>query len=206
VLVNFPFSEYGPTGRHIAGGWKYLAQKHILRRHWKPGEFFNALFLDEFQESVTEMDARYLAQCRSHGGAMFALTQTIHSEYGSIDGHAGHHKADQLLANFGCHIYHLVDAKTAQFASELLGQRRELFINTSIQLGKEEMFDILLGRMQATVSANETYQPVLQPRVFMSDLRTGGPHNGYCVDGIVIRPGEPFRNNENWLWVSFRQR
>jgi hypothetical protein len=203
ILINFPFANYGPTGRFIAGDWKYRVQKHILRRHWKPGDYWNVMILDEYQESATECDPRYLAMCRSHGACMFCLTQTIHSEYAAIGGQ-GHHKADQLLSNFGLHIFHTVDAQTAAYASGLLGQQRETFINSSpktdMSIGEE-----LFGTGGCSMSISESYQPVLQPAVFMSGLRCGGPPS-YCVDGIVIRSGEPFSNGENWQLVSFSQK
>lgn len=208
VLVNFPFTgdgrnPGGPTSRFIAGGMKYLWQKHILRRQWDPAGYFNVMIMDEYQESATELDARYLAQCRSHGGCLFCLTQTIHSEYSAIGG-AGHHRADQLLSNFGLHVYHTVDPQTAQFASALLGQRREDFVvltpQTPASLGDE-----IFGMAPMGISVNQQYCPTLQPAAFMAGLRCGGPPD-YCVDGIVIRGGERFANGQNWLFMSFPQR
>ena len=154
ILINFPFANYGPTGRFIAGDWKYRVQKHILRRKWKPGGFWNVMILDEYQESATEFDPRYLAMCRSHGGCMLCLTQTIHSEYGSIGGQ-GHHKADQLLSNFGLHIFHTVDPHTAAYASKLLGQRRETFINTSPQ-SDLDIGDEMFGFGHCSMSMSES--------------------------------------------------
>jgi type IV secretory pathway TraG/TraD family ATPase VirD4 len=202
VLVNFPFSDYGPTGRFIAGGFKYLWQKHVMRRHWDPAGYFNVMILDEYQETATALDARYLAQCRSHGGCLFCLTQTISSEYAAMG--PTKHRADQLLSNFGTHIYHTVDAATAKFASELLGQRRESFASFQ-QREEKEMGEEIFGNAGLTGSFNESYQPVLQPAALMSGLRCGGPPD-YCVDGIVIRSGECFSNGENWLKVAFSQR
>lgn len=202
ILLNFPFSRYGPTGRFIAGGFRYMCQKHILRRQWKPGDFWNVMTCDEFQESVTEFDAKYLAQCRSHGGCLLTLTQTINSEYSAMP---NKHKADALLSNYGLHIYHTCDADTAKFASNLLGQHREVFVNYSpkqdVSMGEE-----LFGAGGGSGSISESYQAVLQPRAFMTGLRSGGPGNDYCVDSIVIRPGEVFRDGNNWQFVSFPQR
>ena len=200
ILINFPFSSYGPTGRFIAGGWKYKLQKHILRRQWKPADFWNVLVLDEYQESATEMDARYLAQCRSHGGAMFCLTQTVNSEYAAMGG-KGQHRADQLLSNFGHHIYHISDPATAKFASSLLDQRRETFVSCSSHR-RQGLGEDIFGEQQNNGSISESYQPILQPSFFMTDMRTGGPPH-YCVDGVVIRVGERFRNGENWIKVAF---
>jgi TraM recognition site of TraD and TraG len=204
VIVNFPVSEDGPTGRFIAGGFKYLWQKHVLRRHWNQ-QFFNVMVLDEYQESATEFDARYLAQCRSHGGAMFCLTQTIHSEYATMSGHGHHHRADQLLSNFGTHIYHTVDSATAKFASDLLGQHRESFVSFS-QKPDMSVTDEIFGNAGMSSSFSESYQPQLQPHLLTTGLRNGGPENRYIVDGVVIRLGVPFRNGLNYQVVNFSQK
>jgi hypothetical protein len=199
-LINFPFSIYGPTGRYLAAGWKYKLQKHVLRRKWTPGNYWNVLVCDEMQESVTDFDSRYLAQCRSHGGCVFALTQTINSELSQL-GHQA--KVRALLGNYGLHIYHLCDADTAQYASGLLGQQRESFVSMSPLPEKDDDY---FAPPEYSFSISEQYQAVLQPRVFMSGLRTGGSQNDYCVDGVVVRPGEPFRDGNNWQLVSFRQK
>lgn len=205
-FINFPISTYGPTGRYINAGWKYKIQKHILRRTWDTAGYFNVLFCDEFQESMTSLDANYLLQARSHGGCLVALTQTIHSEYSQLGGQAGQHKADMLIGNYGLHIYHLSDPKTAQYASDLLGQRREIFVGVTPGTPRATFGGEIFGNNPASFSISQQYQPVLQPRVLMSGLRTGGPANGYVVDGVVIRTGEPFRDGNNYQFVEFYQK
>ncbi len=204
-LIHLPFSVYGPTGRFVAGGLKYKIQRHILKRKWNPTGYFNVLLLDEYQESCTDFDATYLSQCRSHGGCMLALTQTVHAEFGRMGGHAGHHRVSQLQSNFGTHYYFLSDPATAKAASELLGMRREIFITASIP-GGDEPWDMIFGRSKASASVSEQYQPILQPSVLQSRLRTGGPENDYCVDSVAVRPGHPFKSGENYQFVTFKQR
>ncbi len=69
---------------------------------------------------------------------------------------------------------------------------------------KSPMWNVVSGNAKVSVTVNEQYQPVLQPAVFLSGLRCGGPpHN--TVDGIVMRTGTPFSNQENFLKVSFKQ-
>jgi hypothetical protein len=172
-----------------------MCQKHILRRKAKPGDFWNVMILDEYGESITEFDAKYLAQCRSHLGCALTLTQTINSEYAAMGGNR--YKANQLLGNFGTHIFHVSDAETAKFASALLGQQRESFVSYQPKEGTslgEEMFGMGCG----TGNLSESYQPILQTSAFLNGLRSGGPQNNYCVDGIVIRLGEPFRTGNNY--------
>ena len=122
-------------------------------------------------------------------------------------GQGGEHETDALLTNFGQVVVHtLGDAKTARHFSDILGQRREIFVGTTSQPRGEELFDILMGRLQMSLSISEKYEPVVQPAVFLRGLRQGGPQNGNMVDGVVIRSGEPFRaSGENYLITSFRQ-
>jgi hypothetical protein len=204
-FINLPFSSEGATGRYIAGGWKYKLQKHILRRRWNPEGYFTVLWCDEFQESMTSFDANFLVQCRSHGGGLIALTQTIHSEFSQMGGDAGQHKANMLLGNFGLHIFHLSDPTSAQFASSLLGQYERSKISFSPPETRTPKADIFEG-VEAKCNISTEWQPILQPNVLMSGLRTGGAANGYLVDGVVIRPGMPFRNGNNYQIVAFSQK
>jgi len=116
-----------------------------------------------------------------------------------------HHTTMALLTNFGTTILHTIgDSETARFGSDKLGQRRETFVSPSSP-GNEDLYDRLMGLSNMSVSLNESYQPVLQPAVFMTGLRFGGPENGYMVDGIVIR-AQPFKTGERYQLVSFSQR
>ena len=64
-----------------------------------------------------------------------------------MHGKGGHHEADSLLTNFGHVVVHTVgDAKSAQYASGILGNRRELFIGTSS--GNASMWDVLSGKSE----------------------------------------------------------
>ena len=75
-----------------------------------------------------------------------------------------------------------------------------------MQPGQEELYDVLMGRSHVSVNVSEHYEPVIQPAVFLSGLRSGGEKNGKIVDGVVIRSGEPFRySGENYLITGFRQ-
>jgi hypothetical protein len=132
---------------------------------------------------------------------MFCLTQTIASEYAVMSGAGHHHRADQLLSNFGLHIYHTVDPKTAKFAAELLGMRRERFVSVTPK-ADPSVADALFGT-DAGWNMSESYQYVLQPSAFTSGLRSGGKSG--LVDAIVIKLGEPFSTGENFHFHTFRQ-
>lgn len=202
ILVDMPISRHGASGAMVNGLWHLATQRHILRRHAADKRKTTVLWIDEFQNHLNSFDPQFLAECRSHGGCMVVLTQSLHSYYAALKGDdAAEHAANSLLTNFAHRIFcSLGDAKSAEWASGLLGQRLETMIGGSMAL-EESMYDTLMGRTKFTGSFNQTYQPVLQPNVFMHGLRTG---SGGVADAIVIRP-ERFSNGQNFLKVAFER-
>jgi hypothetical protein len=207
LLVNMPIVPGDATAAFVNTAVRYAVQRHILRRKAGESDPLIAIFCDEFQKVANSYDSAFLAEARSHKGCLIALTQSMHALYANLHGHGGEHQTDALLTNFGHVVFHTVgDAKTAEYASSLLGRRRELFISTSLAPANERMYDVLMGRAQVSVSCNESYEPVLQPSVLLSGLRCGGPPD-CVVDGVVIRSGKPFHTtDENYLITSFKQR
>ncbi len=104
--VNMPIHEYGDSGRVVLAGCKYLTQRYILRRHAKPGDCPIVLWCDEAQNVCNSFDATFLAECRSHLGAMVWLTQSIDSYYAAMGGASGTHRVNALLGNFLTKIVH----------------------------------------------------------------------------------------------------
>jgi hypothetical protein len=206
-FLNAPIVPGDQTSVVLNTAVKYAVQRHILRREAGPQSPLLAIISDEFQKVANSYDAMFLAECRSHKGFLIAATQSIHSMYANIHGKGGEHQTDSLLTNFGTVIIHsLGDAKSAQYASSLLGNHREIFINTSMQPRDEELFDVIMGRTQASVSCSEKYEPLIQPSVFQTGLRCGGTENGNIVDGVIIRSGRPFSTGKNYIIASFKQR
>jgi type IV secretory pathway TraG/TraD family ATPase VirD4 len=200
LLIDLAVSREGASGALVNAAWKLLVQRQILRRHAGSGSAITVIWVDEFQNHVNSGDARFLAECRSHRGCMVVLTQSLHSYYAALKGgHAAEHQANALLTNFAHRIFcSLGDAKSAEWASGLLGKRLETMIGGSMA-PEESMWDTLMGRTKFTGSFSQHYEPVLQPNVFMHNLRTG--RDG-VADAIVIRP-EPFSNGQNFLQVAF---
>ena len=206
LLINLPPSEWGDIGNFINAGWKYLTQRHVLRRHAEPGDRINVIWCDEAQQFVNSFDSHYLAQCRSHYGSMVFLTQSLHSYYTALKGTAGRHQANGLLTNFHHKIFHAVgDEETATWASGLIGKDLQTFIGGSMD-PQVDLFDTFMGRSRFNGSFSQHFEHVLQPNVFMNGLRTGGSANRYVVDAIALKSGEPFANGKNWMWTSFSQR
>lgn len=200
LLIDMPVSRYGQSGALVNAAWKLMAQRHILRRYSPPGSPIAVIWVDEFQNHLNSWDPKFLAECRSHRGCMVVLTQSLHSYYAALNGgQAAEHQANALLTNFAHRIFcSLGDAKSAEWASGLLGKRLETMIGGSMA-PEESMWDTLMGRSKFTGSFSQHYEPILQPNVFMHNLRTG---RGGVADAIVIRP-ERFSNGQNFLQVAF---
>ncbi|EAQ78966.1 type IV secretory system conjugative DNA transfer family protein [Blastopirellula marina] len=206
VLIDMPPSEWGDIGLFIAGGWKYLAQKAVLRRAADARSNVVTIWADEAQQFVNSFDAQFVSQCRSHRGCMAYLTQSLHAYYAALPGEAGRHQADSLLTNFHTKIVHaLGDLETANWASGLVGKSLQTFTGGSMT-PSEGIYDELMGASRYSGNFSQHYESTLQANVFMHGLRTGGAVNGYVCDCFVIRSGEPFANGENWLATSFDQR
>ena len=205
ILVDMPESSYGAAGRFILAGFKYLTQRHILHRKIKDDTAVTVIHCDEAQRVVNSHDAVFLAEARSHRGCMVYLTQSIHAYYTKLKV-AGEHQADSFLTNFYTKIFCAVgDDKTAAYASSLIGRRLQTRVNTSMSPAKDT-YDELFGDQRCSSSTSQTVENIVENREFMQNLRTGGVENGYMVDAVVVRSGQPFSNGEAYLKVSFSQR
>ena len=200
VLVDMPISRYGASGAMVNGIWHLATQRHILRRYAADKRKITVIWIDEFQNHLNSFDPQFLAECRSHGDCMVVLTQSLHSYFAALKGgHAAEHGANALLTNFAHRIFcSLGDAKSAEWASGLLGQQLETMIGGSLA-PEESVWDTLMGKTKFTGTFSQHYEPILQPNVFMHNLRTG--RDG-VADAIIIRP-ERFSNGQNFLQVAF---
>lgn len=122
-----------------------------------------------------------------------------------MKGRSSEHSAETLLSTFGTKVLHTVgDAKTATWASELVGRGREIFLSPTEKPGSG-MGDMLFGDPGVTVSMSEQYQPKIQPSVFLSGgLRNGGPANDFMVDAVAIN-SQPYASGHNYLYFSVKQ-
>lgn len=206
VLIDMAPSEWGDIGLFVAGGWKYLSQKALLKRVADSRSNVVTIWADEAQQFVNSFDAHTIAQCRSHRGCMVFLTQSLHAYYAALSGQSGRHQADSLLTNFHTKLLHaLGDIETANWASSLIGKSLQTFTGGSMT-PSEGMYDDLMGTSRYSGNFSQHFESILQPNAFMHGLRTGGAANGFVCDCFVIRSGEPFAGGANWLATSFDQR
>jgi TraM recognition site of TraD and TraG len=205
-LVNLPIVPGDATATFVNTAVKLAVQRYILGRQAGEGDPLLCIYCDEFTKVANSYDSHTLNEIRSHKGCMVTLTQSISGMYAHMHGQGGEHMTDALLSQYGHIVFHTSDAKTARFASEMLGQRLEMMKGGSPRQ-PQDSYDVFMGRSHFMPSFNYAYEPILQPLAFMSGLRSGGMDNDNTVDGIVIRPGMPFNaSRENYLLASFKQR
>jgi hypothetical protein len=204
ILVDMPIPQHGVSGGVVAGAWKYAVQRHILRRaDWST---VICLWSDEYQNHITSFDAKFLAECRSHGGCMCVLTQSIHSIYSSIGGKESQSHTKALLSCFASKIFMaLGDEESAKYASSLVGKDIVRMAGAS-RGGGAMLYDELTGRQGLGTSLSERIEDLIQARYFQNGLKTGGPENGYIAQGWIVRNGQPFSTGENAMLVDFSQR
>ena len=206
VLVDMAPSEWGDIGLFVAAGWKYLAERAVLRRVAKPGSNVVTLWADEAHQFLSSFDSHYIAQCRSHRGCLVFLSQSLHNFYTALSGEKGRHQADSLLTNFHTKILHaLGDIETANWASNLVGKSLQTFTGGSTT-PPDNPFDELMGRQRYSGNYSNHFESTLQANAFMHGLRTGGEASGFLCDCFVVRSGEPFASGQNYLATSFSQK
>ena len=207
IFVDMPVSRCGEEGGFALGVWKWMTEWHTLRRDSGVENPLLVIHADEFHNIINKYDTRFLGECRKFGGCMIACSQSKSSFYANMGGDAAEAQVDAMLNNFSHKIIHaLGDVQTAEWASQLRGSEMQYSLGGS-ETPSESLLDELLGHRIWSGSLSETMRPVMEPRTFMHGFRTGGRHNGYLCDAIVIRSGEPFNSTgTNMLRLAFTQK
>lgn len=206
ILINLPPSKYGESAKFLGAGWRYLTQKMIMQRKARSGDPVVVIWCDEAQQWVNSHDSHFMAQCRSHLGCQVFLTQSLSSIFAELLSKKGEHVGKALIGNFTTRIFHaLGNYEDAEFASKLIGEAPQMFINGSAG-PQDDLFSGLMGLSHYSGGFSEQMQPIVMPQVFMNGLRTGSKLNNYMVDAVVVKSGEPFANGQNFKFVCFDQR
>lgn len=206
IFVDMPIMKYGESARVVLGGWKYITQRWVLQRKANPGDHVVGIIADEAQNVINSFDFFYASESRSHLGFTIYCTQSIHSYRSALRGETGEHLVEGLLTCFLHKVFHVLgDSKSAEYAASLLGRSERAMFGGSEDpntTAGEELF----GRPGFTSSFSSAFEYILQPSVFLSDLKTGGESHGYVAEAYVIRSGEKFSTNENYLRICLSQR
>lgn len=214
VLLDLPVKTMAEVGLFCQSAWKYSFMRSIERRNVADNPRPVFLWADEAQNFVTSYDREFQTTCRSSHVATVLLSQNYSNFLAALGGtEKARAETDSLFANLNTKVFHANgDPVTNQWASSVIGRSRQFLANGSSSYSAEDMASArhgvsLFGAVPSSSAGfSETFEYDVQPSVF-TRLRTGGPANGWTVDGIVHRNGKLFRDTgKGFLTVSFGQR
>lgn len=214
IVINLPIKTFAEVGQFGQALWKYAFQRSIERRNITENPRPVFFWADEAQQFVTSYDMQFQTTCRAARVATVLLTQNVSNFYAALGGsEKGRSEAASLFANLNTKVIHANgDPVTNEWAASIIGRTRQLMANGNQSYSAEEMSAArhgtsLFGPSTSTTAGfSETYEFEVQPSVFPR-LRTGGPANGWNVDGIVFQNGRVFRQSgKGYLAVTFQQR
>lgn len=206
IILDMPLKVYGHAMRLPQIAWKYCFQLACEARdiHKYPRPAF--LWVDEAQYFTNiEHDVLFQSTARASRCCTVYLTQSIASYYDQLGGEAKRSSVDSLMGNLQTKIFHSNgEHGTNHYASELIGQTRQFFLNSNTSARRDWMG---LGGNQTNISGGTHEQEAhqLSPIEF-TKLRKGGKENKCQVDAIVFQGGRVFKaNGKNYLRATFKQ-
>lgn len=213
IMVGLPVKEFGELGLFANSLWKYAFQRSIERRPIRLDTLPVFLWADEAQHFLNSTDMSFATTCRGARVATVMLSQNYSNFVAALGaGEKGRVEADSLLANLNTKIMHANgDPVTNEWSSGLIGKSIRYMASGNSSRPSDDGLLSLMGvggeRQPGSISAgfSESMDFEVQPREF-TRLRTGGPENGWIVDGIVFANGKTFKTSgRGWLPVQFRQ-
>lgn len=214
ILIALPVKEFGEVGQFAQALFKYCFQRSIERRNVAVSPRPVFLWADEAQNFINSYDMQFQTTCRAARVATVYLTQNVSNVYAALGGgDKGRAEADSLFANLNTKIFHANgDPVTNEWAASLIGRSRQFMMNgnSSYDADDQWLASIGLDRLRKGGGASAGFSEVLefevQPREF-TRLKTGGPANGWVVEGIVFQNGRIFEaSGRTWLKTAFKQR
>lgn len=214
ILVDLPVKTFAEVGQFAQVLWKYAFQRSIERRNIEENARPVFLWADEAQYFLTSYDMQFQTTCRAARVATVMLSQNVSNFYAALGGsEKGRSEAASLWANLNTKVFHANgDPVTNEWGSSLIGKSRQFLANGNSNYSADEMWAKRNGATlfgpaaSSTTGFSEAFEFELQPSEF-TRLRTGGPDNGWCVDGIVFQNGRVFRHSgKTHLRVTFSQK
>jgi hypothetical protein len=210
ILIDLPVKEFAEVGQFAQVLWKFCFQRSIERRDVRTSPRPVFLWQDEGQVFTTSYDMQFQTTCRAAKVSTVVLSQNVNNFYAALGGmQKGKAETDSLFGNLNLKILHCnSDPVTNEWAASLIGRTRQFMVNANNNYQPDDSFGALLGMgaPQTSAGINEVFEFEVQPSAF-TQLRTGGPANGWNVDGIIFSGGVWFHaTGRNWMRVTFRQK
>jgi hypothetical protein len=209
LLFDMSVKQWGESAAMAQVIFKYAFQKDIERRDVKANPRPVFLHMDEFQLLTTTFDQEFATTCRSSRVAFVILTQSLPTVWSALGG-GDKAKSDvsSLLGNMNLKVFCAnSEIETNRFVAETLGKKKQYLVQSSHN-GMSPYASLGSGpgrpsQISASVSEHIDFQVQNSD---LASLRMGGARNGYCVDAIIYRTGQPFQaSKRNWMKMTFAQ-
>jgi hypothetical protein len=210
LVIDLPTEKWLHLGRIAQLVFKIMFQSAVRRRTDADDATRRPVFLfvDEFQNFLTESDATFVATSRAARCATVFLTQSLPGLYMQAGSTLPREKVAALTANLNTKVFHAnADPQTNTWASEQIGKSMQY--RASVSHGGDELdakgvFKMLLGVGRSRVTSNPAIDFEVQPSAF-TKLKTGSARNNHIVEAIVCKSGGQFTNGKHYMTVAFVQ-
>lgn len=209
IVLALPVNEWSDAGRMVQVVWKYCFQKAVLRRDVTASPRAVFLWEDEASNFCYGFDRNFQEQARGFRCACVKLCQNIDSFYAAFGGGdvAAKAETDSLLACLNTKIFHANTGETNEWAAKLIGQELRYLFNFNSRTPQQSLWPSDADTQPGDVSAGmgQHREFILEPNDF-HHLRTGGPKNGFVVDGVVFAAGRHWQSTgAPWMLAEFHQ-
>lgn len=196
ILINLPTKIYDVAGRLAQVAFKHIWQMAMERRNIQENARPVFLFADEAQEFLTPHDSAFQATARSSRICTVYITQSLGSYHGNMGGIKAEHKVLSFMATLGTKIFHNNShIETNNWASDLIG---------FAYVEDESRGTTVAGNFSSTRNTSYKLEKMFRPEEF-NGLKSGGPTNGYLVEGIMHRQNNPFHDGLSFRKITFKQ-
>ena len=196
ILLNLPVKTYFKVGRDCQILFKFIWQRAMEKRQVEVNARPVFLWADEAQNFLHEHDAVYQATARSSRISTVYITQNLPNYYASMGGALSQYKVKSFLGTLATKIFHAnADIETNHYASDLIGET--YFEN--LQKGQSYGTEYAVSNSSSIILEKQ-----VRPEEFVG-LKTGGPRNGFIVEGYFHSQGDTRFNGRNHILMRFNQ-
>lgn len=210
LVIDLPTEKWLHLGRIAQLVFKIMFQSAVRRRMDTDDATRRPVFLfvDEFQNFLTESDATFVATSRAARCATVFLTQSLPGLYMQAGSTLPRERVAALAANLNTKVFHAnADPQTNTWASEQIGKSMQYRASVSHGgdgLDAKGTLKMLLGMGRSRVSSSPVIDFEVQPSVF-TKLKTGSARNKHIVEAIVCKSGGQFTTGKHYMTVAFLQ-
>lgn len=197
ILLDLPVKQYHKVGRDCQILFKFIWQRAMERRDVSKNDRPVFLWADENQHFIHEHDSEYQATARGYRVCTVAISQNIPNYHACMGGQKSDYRVRGFLATIGNKLFFSnADIETNNFASELIG---------SGYVEDRTRSSTVAEKFSFTHGMSYKLERMFRPEEFTISLRTGGPYNGFLVDGIMHRQNSPFHTGMSYHKITFKQ-